>query len=118
MEAKLYCVHPDAKIGENVEIGNFTTIHEDVEIGDNTIIGSNVTIFPGARIGKNVTIFPGAVVSGMPQDLKYRGEKTYAYVGDNTVIRECVTIHRGTASRGKTVVGSNCLIMAYSHVAH
>ena len=118
MEAKLYCVHPEAKIGENVEIGNFTTIHEDVEIGDNTIIGSNVTIFPGARIGKNVTIFPGAVVSGMPQDLKYRGEKTYAYVGDNTVIRECVTIHRGTASRGKTVVGSNCLIMAYSHVAH
>lgn len=118
MEAKLYCVHPDAKIGQNVEIGNFTTIHEDVEIGDGTIIGSNVTIFPGARIGKNVTIFPGAVVSGMPQDLKYKGERTYAYIGDNTVIRECVTIHRGTASKHKTVVGSNCLIMAYCHVAH
>ena len=118
MKAQLFCVDPSAKIGNNVEIGNFTTIHEDVEIGDNTIIGSNVTIFPGARIGKNVTIFPGAVVSGMPQDLKYRGEKTYAYVGDGTVIRECVTIHRGTASKGKTVVGKNCLIMAYSHVAH
>lgn len=118
MEAKLYCVHPEAKIGKNVEIGNFTTIHEDVEIGDNTIIGSNVTIFPGARIGKNVTIFPGAVISGMPQDLKYKGERTFAYVGDGTTIRECVTIHRGTASKGKTVVGSNCLIMAYCHVAH
>lgn len=118
MKAQLFCVDPRAKIGNNVEIGNFTTIHEDVEIGDNTIIGSNVTIFPGARIGENVTIFPGAIVSGMPQDLKYKGEKTYAYVGDGTVIRECVTIHRGTASKGKTVVGKNCLIMAYSHVAH
>lgn len=118
METKLYCVHPDAKIGNNVEIGNFTTIHEDVEIGDNTIIGSNVTIFPGARIGNNVTIFPGAVISGMPQDLKYKGERTFAYIGDGTTIRECVTIHRGTASQGKTVVGSNCLIMAYCHVAH
>lgn len=118
MDSKLYCVHPDAKIGENVEIGNFTTIHEDVEIGEGTIIGSNVTIFPGARIGKNVTIFPGAVISGMPQDLKYKGEKSYAYIGDGTVIRECVTVHRGTASKGKTVIGANCLIMAYCHVAH
>ena len=106
MKAQLFCVDSSAKIGNNVEIG------------DNTIIGSNVTIFPGARIGENVTIFPGAIVSGMPQDLKYKGEKTYAYVGDGTVIRECVTIHRGTASKGKTVVGKNCLIMAYSHVAH
>ncbi len=118
MNSSLYCVHKEAKLGSNIEIGNFTTIHEDVEIGDNCIIGSNVTIFPGARIGENVTIFPGAVVSGMPQDLKYRNEKTYAYIGNGTTLRECVTVHRGTASRGKTVVGENCLIMAYSHIAH
>lgn len=118
MLPKLYSVHESARIGNNVEIGNFTTIHEDVEIGANSIIGSNVTIFPGARIGEGVKIFPGAVVSGMPQDLKYRGEKTYAFVGDGTTLRECVTVNRGTASRGKTIVGKNCLIMAYSHIAH
>ena len=114
----LYSVHPDAKIGKNVQIGPFTTIHDDVEIGDDCIIHSNVTIFPGARIGNGVKLFPGAVVSGVPQDLKFRGEKTYAYVGDGTTLRECVTVNRGTASKGKTVVGKNCLIMAYSHVAH
>lgn len=118
MNSKMYCVHPDAKIGNNVEIGNFTTLHEDVEIGDGSIIGSNVTIFPGARIGSNVTIFPGAVVSGMPQDLKYHGENTYAYVGNGTTLRECVTVNRGTAAKGATTVGENCLIMAYSHIAH
>lgn len=118
MNSTLYCVHKDAQLGSNIEIGNFTTIHEDVEIGDNCIIGSNVTIFPGARIGENVTIFPGAVVSGMPQDLKYKNEKTFAYIGSGTTLRECVTVHRGTASRGKTVVGENCLIMAYTHIAH
>lgn len=111
-------VHPDAKIGNNVHIGDFTTIHEDVEIGDNTIIHGNVTIFPGARIGSGVKIFPGAVVSGIPQDLKFKGEETFAYVGDGTTLRECVTVNRGTASKGKTVVGKNCLIMAYCHVAH
>ncbi|MCH5216757.1 MAG: acyl-ACP--UDP-N-acetylglucosamine O-acyltransferase, partial [Muribaculaceae bacterium] len=78
----------------------------------------NVTILDGARIGKNCTIFPGAVISAIPQDLKFRGEKTVAIVGDNTTLRECVTVNRGTASKGKTIVGSNCLIMAYSHVAH
>ena len=72
----------------------------------------------GARIGKNCNIFPGAVISGIPQDLKFRGEETLAIIGDNTTIRECVTVNRGTASKGKTVVGSNCLIMAYCHVAH
>lgn len=111
-------VHPDAKIGNNVSIGNFSTIYEDVEIGDNTIIYGNVTIFPGARIGNNCKIFPGAVVSAVPQDLKFKGEKTYAYVGDNTTLRECCTINRGTASKGDTRVGSNCLLMAYTHVAH
>lgn len=116
--SNLYSVHPDAKIGNNVSIGNFTNIHEDVEIGDNTIIYGNVTIFPGARIGSNVKIFPGAVVSAIPQDLKFRGEKTFAYIGDGTTLRECVTVNRGTASKGETRVGNNCLIMAYCHVAH
>ena len=115
---QMYYVHPDAKIGNNVKIGNFTNIYEDVEIGDNCEIHGNVTIYPGARIGDGVKIWPGAVVAGQPQDLKFHGEKTYAYVGDGTVLRECVTIHRGTASKGKTVVGQNCLIMAYNHVAH
>lgn len=114
----LYSVHPEAKIGNNVKIGDFSIIHEDVEIGDNCVLEGNVTVFPGARIGSGVRIFPGAVVAGIPQDLKFKGEKTYAYVGDGTTLRECVTVNRGTASKGKTVVGSNCLIMAYSHVAH
>ena len=113
-----YYVHPEAKIGNNVQIGNYTNIYEDVEIGDNCEIWGNVTIFPGARIGSGVKIFPGAVVSAIPQDLKFRGEKTVACVGDGTTLRECSTVHRGTASKGKTVVGENCLIMCYSHVAH
>lgn len=116
--AGMYNVHKDAKIGNNVEIGDFTTIYENVEIGDNCKIYGNVTIFPGARIGSNVTIFPGAVVAAIPQDLKFRGEETFAYIGDGTTLRECVTVNRGTASKGKTVVGNNCLLMAYTHVAH
>lgn len=115
---QMFSVDPGAKIGNNVEIGNFTTIHDDVEIGDNCRIYSGVTIFPGARIGSGVTIFPGAVVSAVPQDLKFRGEKTYAYIGDGTTLRECVTINRGTASKGETRVGENCLLMAYCHIAH
>ncbi len=118
MISKYTDISPDAHIGNNVQIDSFTRIHEDVEIGDNCIIHSNVTIFPGARIGNGVTIFPGAVVAGIPQDLKFRGEKTYAYIGDGTVLHECVTVNRGTASKGKTVVGKNCLIMAYCHIAH
>lgn len=116
--SNLFSVHPDAKIGNNVNIGNFSTIYEDVEIGDNCQIYGNVTIFPGARIGDNVNIFPGAVVAGIPQDLKFKGEYTQAFVGNGTTLRECVTVNRGTASKGKTVVGENCLIMAYTHVAH
>lgn len=118
MKQPLAYVHPAAKIAPNVVIDPFVTIDRNVEIGEGTRIGSNVTIMEGARIGKNCTIFPGAVISGVPQDLKFRGEDTVAIIGDNTTIRECVTINRGTASKGKTVVGSNCLIMAYSHVAH
>lgn len=114
----IFYVHPEAKIGNNVKIGNFTNIYEDVEIGDNCEIAGNVTIFPGARIGSGVKIFPGAVVAGIPQDLKFKGEKTLAIVGDGTTLRECVTVNRGTASKGKTIVGDNCLIMAYCHVAH
>ena len=114
----LSCVHPDAKIHPSVEIGPFVTIDRNVEIGEGTRILSNVTIMDGARIGKNCTIYPGAVISGAPQDLKFQGEETVAIIGDNTTIRECVTVHRGTASKGKTVVGNNCLIMAYCHVAH
>lgn len=117
-QQSMSCIHPNAKIGTNVEIGPFVTIAGNVEIGDGCHIGSNVTILDGARIGKNVTIFPGAVISAIPQDLKFKGEDTVAIIGDNTVIRECVTVNRGTAAKGKTVVGNNCLIMAYSHVAH
>lgn len=115
---ELFSVHPDAKIGKDVKIGPFTTIYENVEIGDGCNIMNNVTIFPGARIGKNVTIFPGASIAAVPQDLKFRGEETLAIIGDGSVLRECVTVNRGTAARNQTVVGKKCLLMAYSHVAH
>ena len=118
MKQPLAYIHPAAKIDPSVVIDPFVTIEENVEIGEGTRIGSNVTIMSGARIGKNCRIFPGAVVSAVPQDLKFRGEDTVAIIGDNTTLRECVTINRGTAARGRTVVGSNCLIMAYCHVAH
>ena len=111
-------IHPEAKIGANVTIDPFTTIHKNVEIGEGTWIASNVTIMEGARIGKNCSIFSGAVISAIPQDLKYRGEDTLTIIGDNCTIRECVTINRGTLDRKKTEIGSNCLIMAYSHIAH
>lgn len=118
MKQPLVYIHPAAKIHPSVVIDPFVTIEENVEIAEGTRIGSNVTIMAGARIGKNCTIFPGAVVSGIPQDLKFQGEETLAVIGDNTTLRECVTVNRGTASKGRTVVGSNCLIMAYCHVAH
>lgn len=118
MNQPLAYVHPGAKIAKNVVIDPFTTIHNDVIIGEGTWIGSNVTIMEGARIGKNCTIFPGAIISAPPQDLKYNGEETQAIIGKNTTIRECVTINRGTLDRQKTEVGNNCLIMAYSHIAH
>lgn len=111
-------IHPAAKLHPSVVIDPFVSIDQNVEIGEGTHIGSNVTIMEGARIGKHCNIFPGAVISGIPQDLKFNGEETTAIIGDHTTIRECVTVNRGTASRGKTVVGSHCLIMAYSHIAH
>ncbi len=118
MNQPLSYVHPEAKIADNVVIEPFVNIAKHVEIGEGTWIGSNVSIMEGARIGKNCRVFPGAVISAVPQDLKFKGEQTTAEIGDNTTIRECVTINRGTSAKGKTVVGNNCLIMAYTHIAH
>lgn len=118
MNQPLAYVHPGAKIAKNVVIEPFTTIHNNVVIGEGTWIGSNVTIMEGARIGKNCSIFPGAVISAIPQDKKFNDEDTLTVIGDNTTIRECVTINRGTTDRMKTVVGNNCWIMAYCHIAH
>ena len=118
MNQPLAYIHPGAKIAKNVVVEPFTTIHNNVTIGSGTWIGSNVTIMEGARIGKNCNIFPGAVISAIPQDLKYQGEDTTVVIGDNTTIRECATINKGTSDRMKTIIGNNCLIMAYCHVAH
>ncbi len=111
-------ISPAAKIAKNVTISPFCYIDANVEIGEGTWIGPNVTVFSGARIGKNCKIFPGAVISAIPQDLKFQGEETLAIIGDNTTIRECVTINRGTKYLNKTEIGKNCLLMAYVHVAH
>ncbi|MFP4289462.1 MAG: acyl-ACP--UDP-N-acetylglucosamine O-acyltransferase [Bacteroidota bacterium] len=118
MNQPLAYVHPQAKIARNVVIEPFVTIHKNVEIGEGTWIGSNVTIMEGARIGKNCKIFPGAVISAIPQDLKYAGEETTVEIGNDTTIREFVTINRGTKANYKTEIGQNCLLMAYVHVAH
>ena len=118
MNQPLAYVHPGAKIAKNVVIEPFTTIHNNVIIGEGTWIGSNVTIMEGARIGKNCNIFPGCVISAIPQDLKFQDEETTVIIGDNSTLREYVTINRGTVDRGKTVLGKNCLIMAYCHIAH
>lgn len=118
MNEQLAFIHPNAKIGKNVIIEPFAVIYDDVVIGDDCWIGSHVTIFPGARIGKGCKIFPGASIAAVPQDLKFAGEYTTCEIGDNNVIREFVTINRGTSASGKTVVGNNNLIMAYAHVAH
>jgi len=117
-------IHPTAvisskaKLGNNIYVGPFTIIHDDVEIGDNCNIGPNVGIYNGARIGNRVKIFQGASISNQPQDLKYADEVTYLYIGDDTVVREFATLHRGTSATNKTIIGSNCLLMAYSHIAH
>lgn len=118
MNQPLAYVHPQAKIARNVVIEPFTTIHANVEIGSGTWIGSNVTIMEGARIGKNCRIFPGAVISAIPQDLKFEGEDSLTIIGNNTTVRECVTINRGTNASGETKIGENVLIMATVHVAH
>jgi len=111
-------IHPDARIGENVTIEPFTYIAGNVVIGDGTWIGPNAVIIDGSRIGRNCRIFPTAVVSAIPQDLKFRGEDSTAEIGDKTTVREGSTVNRGTAAVGKTIIGENCLLMAYSHVGH
>lgn len=114
----LQSIHPDATIGAKVEIGPFVTIAEDVTVGEGTWIGPQVTIFEGVRIGANCKIFPGAVLGAIPQDLKYSNENTFLEIGNNVTIREYCTLNRGTSANNKTIIGDNCLIMAYSHIAH
>ncbi len=118
MISPLAYIHPEAKIGQNCEIGPFCFIDANVVIGDNNVLMNSVTVLSGSRIGNGNRIFPGAVIGAIPQDLKFRGEETTAEVGDNNTIRENVTINRGTAAKGRTVVGSNNLLMEGMHVAH
>ncbi len=118
MISKLAFIHPDARIGNNVTIDPFAYIAGNVIIGDGAWIGPSASIMDGARIGRNCRIFPSAVVSGIPQDLKFKGEETTAELGDNTTVREGATVNRGTAAVGKTIIGKNCLLMACSHVGH
>ncbi len=118
MNQPLAYVNPQARVAKNVVIEPFVNIEKNVEIGEGTWIGSNVTIMEGARIGRNCKIFPGAVVAAIPQDLKFAGEETLVRIGDYVTIREFVTINRGTKANNETVIGNNCLLMAYVHVAH
>jgi len=111
-------IDPGAQIGNNVTIGPYAVVQNDVFIGDGTQIGSHVLVHSGTRIGKSCRVFNGAVVGTNPQDLKFAGEKTTLEIGDNTTIREFCTLNRGTEYRLKTQIGSNCLLMAYVHVAH
>ncbi|MGN0188963.1 MAG: acyl-ACP--UDP-N-acetylglucosamine O-acyltransferase [Candidatus Cryptobacteroides sp.] len=116
----LATVHPDAKLGDNIEVGPYAFIAGNVEIGDGCKILPHATIFDYVKMGKNCTVFPGAVIGAIPQDLKFEGEVTYVEIGDNVNIRECATINRGTKASGKGVtrIGSNTLLMSYTHVAH
>ncbi|MGN0061267.1 MAG: acyl-ACP--UDP-N-acetylglucosamine O-acyltransferase [Alloprevotella sp.] len=118
MISPLAYIHPEARIGSNCEIGPFCYIDANVVIGDNNVLMNSVTVLSGARIGNGNRIFPGAVISAIPQDLKFRGEETTAEIGDNNTIRENVTVNRGTAAKGRTIVGNNNLLMEGMHVAH
>ncbi len=118
MISPLSVIHPDARIGSQVQVDPFVSIHADVVIGDHCRISSGAVIYDGARIGNHVQVFPGAVISAVPQDLKYEGEVTTAEIGDYTIIREYVTINKGTKAAGRTLVGAHTLLMAYVHVAH
>ncbi len=118
MISPLAHINPGATLGQNVTVDPFAVIHEGVTIGDDTHIMSGAVVMTGTIIGKGCLIFPGAVLGAIPQDLKFVGEKTTVEIGDFTTIRECVTINRGTKDKWKTVIGSNCLLMAYAHVAH
>jgi UDP-N-acetylglucosamine acyltransferase len=118
MISPLSSIDPKAKLGNNVTVSPFVTIYGDVEIGDGTWIGPNAVIMDGARIGKNCKIFPSAVISAIPQDLKYKGEESLTIIGDNCIIREYVTINKGTEDKMKTQIGNNCLLMTHVHIAH
>lgn len=118
MISKLANIHPGAKLADDIQVESFATIYENVEIGSGCWIGPNAVIMNGARIGENVKVYPGAVISGDPQDLKYEGEDTVVEIGDNSTIREYVTINKGTKANDKTIIGKNCLIMSYVHIAH
>jgi UDP-N-acetylglucosamine acyltransferase len=118
MKSPLAVISPNAKLHDSVEVGPFTTIQDNVSIGEGTKIHSNVSIYSGTKIGSYCEIFPGAVIGVIPQDLKFEGEDTTVEIGNNTVIRECVTIHRATKDKWKTSIGNNCLLMTYVHVAH
>ena len=118
MKSSLAHISPNARLHESVEVGPFTTIHENVTIGEGTKIHSNVALYPGTIIGNNCEVYPGAVIGVIPQDLKFEGENTTVEIGNNTIIRECVTIHRATKDKWKTSMGNNCLLMTYVHVAH
>jgi len=107
-----------ANLGDNITIGAYSVVEDDVEIGDECEIGPHVVIYNGARIGSRVKIKQGSSVSNVPQDLKFANEESFFYIGDDTVIREFVTLHRGTVDTGHSKVGKNCLLMAYAHVAH
>jgi UDP-N-acetylglucosamine acyltransferase len=111
-------VSAKAKLSEGVCIGAYSIVEDDVELGEGTVVQPHAYIGNGARIGKHCRIFVGAVVSMIPQDLKFKGETSFALVGDRTTIREYATVHRGTGENGKTLIGSDCLIMAYVHLAH
>jgi UDP-N-acetylglucosamine acyltransferase len=111
-------ISPKAELGDNISVGPFTVIEDNVKIGNNCIIGPNVIIYDGARIGNNVKIYQGASVANHPQDLKFNNEESVFEIGDNTIIREFATLHRGTIELKKSVIGKNCLLMAYAHGAH
>ena len=118
MISPLAHIHPNARLGKDIIVDPFVVIEDEVTIGDGTHVMSHVVIMKKVIIGKSCKIFPGAVIGAIPQDLKFDGEETIVQIGDNTTIRECVTINRGTKDKWKTVVGNNCLLMAYSHIAH
>jgi UDP-N-acetylglucosamine acyltransferase len=118
MNQSLAYIHPDAKVSPGAVVEPFAFIDKNVEVGEGSWIGPHAVLMDGTRIGRNCKVFSGAVIASIPQDLKFQGEETTVEIGDNTVIRECVTISRGTVAKYKTVVGKNCLIMAYVHLAH